>query len=396
MNYVYFDAFAGCSGDMILGALLDLGADQSRFLSSLAELGLPVEISVQETRRSALRGLKVDVKVKQKHQAHRKWKDIEDILAQAPFSETVKARALKIFHRLFQSEAQVHGFPFEDTHLHEAGADDALVDIVGFSLLAEMLDIDTFYSSALNVGSGWAKAAHGVLPVPPPAVAELLKGIPVYSAHVDKELVTPTGAAILSTVVKSFSPLPELRYDRVGWGAGTHDLADFPNLLRVFCGQSREESPDERILQIEANIDDSTPQILAGFLEQAIQEGALDVFLTPVVMKKNRLATKLTILCTERLLDPLIQRIFRETSTIGVRYFPVGRRILTRSFSQVKVLGETIRIKVAEMAGETVNIQPEFDDCARAAARTGEPVKDIMLQALQAFQAAGKGPCKDK
>ncbi len=396
MRYVYFDAFAGCSGDMILGALLDLGADRSRFLSSLAELDLPVEISIEEVSRSALRGLKVDVKVKQKHQAHRKWKDIEEIVARAPFSETVKTRALKIFHRLFQSEAMVHGHPFEDTHLHEAGADDALVDIVGFSLLAEILEIDIFLASALNVGSGWVKSAHGVLPVPPPAVAELLKGIPVYSAHVNKELVTPTGAAVLSTVVESFSPLPELRYDHVGWGAGTHDLPGFPNLLRVFSGHIPEEAPDDRILQIEANIDDSTPQVLAGFLEQAMLEGALDIFLTPVVMKKNRLATKLTLLCTERLLDPLIQRIFRETSTIGVRYFPVGRRILTRSFAQVEVNGETIRIKVAEMAGETVNIQPEFDDCARVATNSGQPIKDILSQALQAFQASGQGTHKDK
>ena len=197
-------------------------------------------------------------------------------------------------------------------------------------------------------------------------------------------------------MVESFSPLPELRYDHVGWGAGTHDLPDFPNLLRVFCGQSLEEAPDERILQIEANIDDSTPQVLAGFLEQALQEGALDVFLTPVVMKKNRLATKLTILCTERMLDLLVQRIFQETSTIGVRYFPVGRRVLTRSFSQVEIHGETIRIKVAEIAGKVVNVQPEFDDCARAAGRTGQPLRDILSQAVQAYYAAHEDSNKDK
>ncbi len=385
MKCVYFDAFSGCSGDMILGALLDLETDRAAFLDAVASLELPVEISIEETHRASLRGLKANVKVTRDTHAHRKWADVREIISRASLSGLAEERSLAIFRRLFEAEARVHGRPWEETHLHEAGADDALVDIVGFSVLVEMLDIGEFYSSPLNVGGGWVKAAHGMLPVPAPAVSELLIGVPIYSAHVQKELVTPTGAAILTTVVKAYSALPEICYDKVGWGAGGRDLPDFPNLLRVFYGDSETMRPGKRIFQIEANIDDSTPQVLAGFQDRALQEGALDVFLTPVVMKKNRLASKVSILVEEKALEGLMSLIFRETSSIGVRYFPVGRRVLDRRYETVDVLGQKIRIKLAGPEGKTVNIQPEFDDCLQAADTTGRPVKEIIALALLAY-----------
>ncbi|MGB2906051.1 MAG: nickel pincer cofactor biosynthesis protein LarC [Candidatus Aminicenantaceae bacterium] len=385
MKFVYFDAFSGCSGDMILGALLDLGADRSAFLGAVTSLGLPVEVTIQETRRGSLRGLKADVKVTRKDNVSRKWADIQDIISRASLSKAVKERALAVFRRLFEAEARVHGHAWEETHLHEAGADDALVDIVGFSVLTELLDISEFYASPLNIGGGWIKAAHGVLPVPAPAVSELLKGVPTYSAHVQKELVTPTGAAILTTAVKAFSALPELCYDRVGWGAGERDIPELPNLLRVFYGDCETLKPDKQVFQIEVNIDDSTPQVLACFQDRALQEGALDVSLTPVMMKKNRLASKLSILVEEGALESIIRLVFRETSSIGVRYYPVKRRVLARRFESVSVLGEKVRIKLAELEGETVNIQPEFDDCLRAADKTGRPVKEVLALALQAY-----------
>jgi uncharacterized protein (TIGR00299 family) protein len=391
MKFVYFDAYSGCSGDMLLGALLDLGADQPAFLDAVASLGLPVEVTIQETRRGSLRGLKADVKVNRKDRISRKWADIQEIINAAALSPTIKERALTIFRRLFEAESRVHGRAWQETHLHEAGADDALVDIVGFCVLAELLDIGEFYASPLNVGGGWVDAAHGKLPVPAPAVSELLAGVPTYSAFVQKELVTPTGAAILTTVVKSFSALPEMCYDRVGWGAGGRDTPELPNLLRVFYGDKEMAAPGKRVFQVEANIDDSTPQVLAGFQERALREGALDVTLTPVVMKKNRLASKVSILVEEEALEDQIRLVFAETSSIGVRYYPVERRVLSRRFETVSVLGEEIRIKLAQLEGETVNIQPEFDDCLKAAEKVGRPVKEVLALALQAYAARDHG-----
>ncbi len=216
MKYLYFDAFSGVSGDMILGALLDLGVDFTLFKEKIASLELPVEIQIEETKRSSLRAVKVDVKVNRKDSRNRTWKDVEAVIKNSSFSSNVKKYSLDIFNKLFIAEAHVHGHKFHETHLHEAGADDALVDIVGSCLLVEFLDIQEFYSSPLNVGSGWVKTSHGQLPVPPPAVAEILKNIPVYSEGPKVELVTPTGAAIVSTLTHKFKDFPELRYEKIG------------------------------------------------------------------------------------------------------------------------------------------------------------------------------------
>ena len=234
MKYVYFDASAGLSGDMILGALLDLGVSPSLFKKKMAELKLPVDIQIRETKRSSLRALKVDVAVKAKKTASRKWSDVDSFIKRSHFSPSVKKNALSIFKKLFEAEARVHGRKFHETHIHEAGADDAIVDILGSCFLAEILNISEFYSSPLNVGQGRVETTHGSLPVPPPAVAELLKGIPVYSDYIKEELVTPTGAAIVSTLVKKFIPFPEISYEKIGCGAGTRNFHNFPNILRAF------------------------------------------------------------------------------------------------------------------------------------------------------------------
>jgi uncharacterized protein (TIGR00299 family) protein len=383
MNTVYFDTSAGASGDMILGALLDLGIPPSDFKKKMAGLKLPVEIKVKEVKRSSLRGLKVDVRVNTKKQTIRKWTDVEVLVRKSPFSADIKKNALRIFKRLFAAEARVHGRVFEETHLHEAGADDAIIDIVGACWLAEELIISEFYASPLNLGRGWVNTAHGILPVPPPAVGELLKNIPVYSAHVEKELVTPTGAAILSTLVKNFLPFPELCYQRIGYGAGTNDFPNMPNVLRVFLMNASEFRPDKLIYQIEANIDDGNPQVLGHFLEKALQMGALDVFFTPIYMKKNRPATKLTILAELVKIETLIRATFHETSTIGLRYFPVQRRVLERREQTVHVLGAEIPVKVAYLEKSEVNIQPEFSFCQRVAKKNNRPVREIIRLALR-------------
>jgi uncharacterized protein (TIGR00299 family) protein len=382
MNTLYFDASAGASGDMILGALLDLGIPPSDFKKKMAGLKLPVEITIKEVKRSSLRGLKVDVHVKAKKQIIRKWTDVEAVVRKSPFSSGIKKNALSIFKRLFEAEAKVHGRTFEETHLHEVGADDAIIDIMGTCWLAEELEVHEIFASPLNLGGGWVKTAHGILPVPPPAVGELLKNVPVYSAHVQNELVTPTGAAIMSTLVKDFLHFPELCYRRIGYGAGTKDFQGFPNILRAFLLHVHDFKSEKQVYQIEANIDDENPQVIGHFLEKALQLGALDVFFTPIHMKKNRPAIKLTILAELDRIDTLARALFQETSTIGLRYYPVNRRILERKSETVHVLGAEIPVKVAYLDRKEVNIQPEFSFCQRVAKKKNRPVREIIRFAL--------------
>ena len=385
MKYVYFDASSGASGDMILGALLDLGVDPALFKEKMAGLRLPVEIAVRRVRRGGFGAVKVDVEVKGHEGVERTHADIERIILKSRFVPAVKDRALAVFKRLFAAEAKVHGHRFKEAHLHEAGADDALVDVVGTAFLLDELGIGDVYCSALNVGAGWVKTSHGVLSVPPPAVAELLKNAPVYSAWVEAELVTPTGAAIISTLAKRFSKLPELVYERIGCGAGTRELPGIPNILRVFYGESRSFDEARHVHIIETTLDDASPQLLAHFLERAFEEGALDATLSPVVMKKNRLGTKLTLLADVDKMDALIEAVFRETTAIGVRYFPVGRRVLEREIRTVRVGGEKVGIKVAALGGRPVNVQPEYEDLLKAARKTKRPLKEIAHLAVSEF-----------
>jgi uncharacterized protein (TIGR00299 family) protein len=386
MNVLYFDASSGASGDMILGALLDLGVPRAQFLEKMAGLDLPIDIHIRSVKRAGLRALKVDVRVRKGLESSpRSWHDVEALIKRIPFSNTVKANSLAVFGRLFEAEARVHGEKLRTVHLHEAGADDALADVVGSSYLAECLGVGRVFCSPLNVGSGWVKTSHGTLPVPPPAVAELLKNAPVYSAWAEEELVTPTGAAILSSWAEAFRSFPEITYSRVGCGAGSRDFEGLPNILRVFCGDEREIRAEKKVCQIEANLDDSSPQVLAYFLEKALRLGALDAFLTPVTMKKGRLGAKLTLLADAATMDKLIEGVFRETSSIGVRFFPVERRILKRDIRKVRVSGETIGIKVATLGASEVNVQPEFADCLKAAAKIGLPVKRVLELALTEY-----------
>jgi uncharacterized protein (TIGR00299 family) protein len=382
MKYAYFDGSSGLSGDMILGALLDLGVEPARFKEKMAGLRLPVTIGVRRVRRCGLRALKVDVRVGKSRPAHRTFADVERLVLRSPLSPAVKDRTMAIFKRLFRAEAKVHGHAFRSTHLHEAGADDALIDIAGSAWLAETLDMGEFRCSPLNVGSGWVKTSHGVLPVPPPAVAELLTGVPVYSAWVESELVTPTGAAIVTTLAGSFTRFPELVYDRVGCGAGGRDFAQAPNVLRVFSGDVRHVRAERRVFVIEATMDDASPQLLAHFIETALAEGALDATLSPVVMKKNRLGTRLTLLAAIDKMDGLIEAVFRETTSIGVRYYPVERRVLARESQTVRVAGWPVGVKIGSIGGRAVNVQPEYEDCLRASRETRRPVKEIAQRAV--------------
>jgi uncharacterized protein (TIGR00299 family) protein len=385
MRYVYFDASSGLSGDMILGALLDLGVDPALFKDRMAGLRLPVAIKVRRVRRGGFAAVKVDVEVRGDAGVERTLADIERIVRKSRFAPAVKDRALAIFRRLFVAEAKVHGRRLRDAHLHEAGADDALVDVVGAAFLLEELGIADVYCSPLNVGSGWIKTSHGRLAVPPPAVAELLRNVPVYSAWVESELVTPTGAAIVSALARRYAKLPELVYEKVGCGAGTKEFPEIPNILRAYSGEAASFDGAKSVFVVETMIDDASPQVLAHFLDRAIEDGALDAALSAVVMKKNRLGTKLTLLVTAERMDALIEAVFRETTSIGVRYYPVGRRVLEREMRSVRVDGEKVAVKVATLGGRPVNVQPEYEDLVKAARRTGQPLKEIAHRAVSEF-----------
>ncbi len=385
MRYVFFDASSGISGDMCLGALLDLGVDPALFKERMAGLRLPVEIAVRRVRRGGFAALKVDVEVRRGARVERDFGDIERIVLKSRFKPAVKDRALAVFRRLFEAEAKVHGRRFAATHLHEAGADDALADIVGTAFLLEELGVSDVYCSPLNVGSGWVETSHGRLAVPPPAVAELLRKAPVYAARVESELVTPTGAAIVAALAKRFTKLPELVYEKIGRGAGAREFTEIPNILRVYYGDAAAFDAEKSVFVVEAAIDDATPQLLAHFLERAFELGALDATLSPVVMKKNRLGTKLSLLVESARLDALAEAVFRETTSIGVRYFPVGRRVLERERRAVRVGGATVGLKVAKLGGRAVNVQPEYGDLVEAARRTGAPLKEIARRAAGGF-----------
>ena len=390
MKFVYFDCMAGISGDMVLGALIDLGVSVTEFKENMNRLHLPVDIEVLEVKRASLRGTKVNVLVKE-GSAPRKFSDIRKIIEKTDFSDWVKENSFKIFEKLFEAESKVHGVRFEEAHLHEAGADDALIDVIGCCFLLEKLNVKKIYSSPLNLGNGWVGTEHGILPVPPPAVAEILKNIPVYSAHVKGELVTPTGASIIATLCSEFSNFPEMKYEKIGYGAGSKNFPDFPNILRVFYGKIEERVGEiEKIYVIETNIDDINPQFLGAFFTKALSLGALDVFLTPVVMKKNRLGSKLTILTKPDKINILLESLFRETTSIGVRYFPVERIVLKREIKKVKVFNQEVGIKISYLKGNEVNIQPEFSDCERVAEMTGKSIKEIYQTAITEYLKSKK------
>ncbi|HNQ79496.1 MAG: nickel pincer cofactor biosynthesis protein LarC [Acidobacteriota bacterium] len=387
MKFVYFDASAGLSGDMISAALLDLGVPPAAYRAAVDGLRLPVRVKVGIVERAHLRARKIDVRILGKGSPARRWKDVSSLVKKADLPAAVKERGLSVFEALFKAEAKVHGEAIDQVHLHEAGADDALVDILGACWLAESLGVGEFYCSPLNVGGGSVRTAHGVLPVPAPAAAELLRGIPVYSAHVQTELVTPTGAALVKALVSKFLPFPEITYDRIGCGAGGRDLETLPNILRAFSGGRQSFSPDKRVYLLEAAVDDASPQVLAAFMDRALEGGALDVYFTPVVMKKNRLGTKLTLLAEARRLEDLIAEVFTETTSIGLRYFPVERRALVRRIETVRLDGRNVRVKIALLDGRPVNVQPEYEDCLALARAKKLPLKDVLRRAAE---AAGK------
>lgn len=378
MKTLYFDCFAGASGNMILGALIAAGVDVDELKAELAKLNLPdFVLAVEKVDRSGISSTHVRVDIPDEKN-HRHLPEIEKIIDESGVSDVVKERSLAIFRRLAEAEASVHGIELEKVHFHEVGALDAIVDIVGSCICFEMLGIEQFAASKIHVGSGFVDMAHGKFPVPPPAVAELLKGVPFYSTEIEGELITPTGAAIISTLCDSYGSIPELTLEATGYGAGTRKYEKFPNVLRVMIGEAREEATrTETLTVLESNIDDLTPQILGHFMDRALAEGALDCWFTPIQMKKNRPATLVSVLCKVADEHRFLDLFYRETSTIGVRIQRVERASLEREVKTVSTEFGEIAVKAAFAKGEVVNRQPEFEDLKAAAAANGVAVKQV-------------------
>ncbi len=443
MKIAYFDCFAGISGDMLVGALLDLGLDKTVLERELRKLPLEgYRLEVFKVDKRGIQATKFQViltdsngehladaefqEVAQPtetaahphHQhpsgnahSHRSLAEILSLINASSLSAGVKSTATHIFTRLGQAEAHVHGVSLDEVHFHEVGGVDAIVDIVGAAIGLEQLGIERVYASALHLGSGFVRAAHGLLPVPAPATAQLVAGVPVYAGEVKGELVTPTGAAIITTIAHGFGPLPSLVIEASGYGAGTRDR-EFPNVLRGYLGheaavptpstpagrQVRDPFPEQHIgpqvaagyhegpaTVIEANIDDMNPQLFEYLLERLLLAGALDVSLIPVQMKKSRPGTILHVLAHPTSVDELLAIIFTESTTIGARTYEVTKRMLQRETQTVETPFGPVRVKVARLGNRVVNVAPEYEDCRELARRHGLPLKEVYTLARAGF-----------
>ena len=387
MKIAYLDCFSGISGDMILGALVDAGCDLRRIEAELRRLSVGGwTISAERVERGSLSATRVRVESGE-HHPHRSLDTILGLINQAGLSPRVTDQASRIFGRLGEAEARIHNVPVERIHFHEVGAVDAIVDIVGACVGAELLGVEAFTCSALNVGCGRVQTHHGTLPVPAPATAELLRGAPTYSTGIEHELVTPTGAAIVATLASEFGAQPSMTVEAVGYGAGAADLHEQPNVLRVFLGERAvREAGRDSVTVIEANLDDMNPQIYGYFVERALKAGALEVFTTPTQMKNNRPGQLLTVLCQPPDTERLMNLIFRETTTIGARTYRAERQILERESITVETSLGTVRMKISRLNGDVLNAAPEYDDCRRIAAERGLPLKQVLAEAAFCFQ----------
>jgi uncharacterized protein (TIGR00299 family) protein len=423
MRIGYLECFAGISGDMLMAALVDAGASIDLLQRTAASLGLGVELQVTRVSRSGIQSTKIDVMVdgrlhepvqpsgpvehehnhhhdhKHEHSTHhhdyghehghgRSLPEIRSLLMHASLTARARDLSLRAFGLLAEAEGRIHGVPAETVHFHEVGGIDAIVDIACSAAAADALDLDAWYCGPVNVGSGFVNCAHGRFPVPAPATAELLKNLPTYSAHVQAELVTPTGAALLRALDCRFESTPVMRTQAIGYGAGTRNPERFPNVLRVSVGEIVQAAQwiGEKVTVLECAVDDLSPQVLAHTAQLALERGALDVMSAPVTMKKGRLGTLLTVLCKPSDADHLEQLMFRETTTLGIRVREENRVVLAREITPVQTDFGVIHIKTGTWQGEEWNAAPEFEDCRRAAAAFNVPLKTVMQAALAAWR----------
>lgn len=386
MTIAYLDCFSGIAGDMTIGALLDAGLSIENLRSELAKLGLPgYEIEHRKVERSGLSGTIFKV-IQDRNDRHpRRLSDIQRIIHSSSLSPRVKQKSMKIFERLAEAEAKVHGTTPEQIHFHEIGAVDAIVDIVGAVIGFEQLGISEIVCSPINLGSGTVHTAHGRLPVPAPATAELLRSVPVYSSSIPHELATPTGAAIVSTLASMFGPMPQMRIKEIGYGAGGLDIPGQPNLLRIFIGEPIITYEEETAVVIETNIDDMNPQIYDHLIDRLMKAGALDVFIAPVIMKKSRPGILLSAITNKADVECVIETLFRETTSIGIRIHEVGRRKLNRRMVDVETSFGMVRVKVSSLGDEVITVTPEYEDCRKLAEEKQASLKNIIEEAKNRY-----------
>jgi pyridinium-3,5-bisthiocarboxylic acid mononucleotide nickel chelatase len=413
---LYFDCFSGISGDMLLGALIDAGLPLDELKGALGTLAVSgYDVSATRVLRAGVSATKFIVhehgaapstehrapSTSTQHPApstqhdhghhhhhehpHRSLPEIFALIDSSALSEPGRARAKALFQRLAVAEAAIHQMPVERVHLHEVGALDSIIDIVGAVFGLEWFGADTIVCSPLNVGGGMVHSAHGVFPVPAPATVSLLGGAPIYAGPVQHELVTPTGALIVSDYAKSFGPIPAMSIEQDGYGAGERDFLSTPNVLRVLVGRAAASAETDRVTVIECEIDDMNPQIFGVAMDRLYAAGALEVFYVPIQMKKNRPGTLLTVVAPPALRPAIADIVFRETTTIGLRHYDVDRECLRRETVTVETPVGAVRFKVAWRHGRIVNAAPEFEDCIRVAASANLPVKEVQGLAVQAF-----------
>ena len=391
MKALYFDCVSGASGDMILGALIDAGADVNRIRSELSSLRIGGwDLDVHEVTRGSLRATRCDVVVAD-DDTERSYSDVLDLLSEGSLSARVEEKARRAFDILARAEARVHGVPLDQVHFHEVGARDAIVDVVGSAAALESLALDEVITSSIPTGRGFVDSAGGTLPIPAPAVTEILRGATLFERG-EAELVTPTGAALLAAFTDRFDAMPPLELEATGYGAGSHDAGREPNVLRVLVGRVVEAglTPSPAIL-IETNIDDMSPELLPYVIDSLLAAGAQDAWLTSIVMKKGRPAFTLSVLVGKAEIDRVLDVVYRETTTLGVRVREVAKDELAREWIEVSVSSQPVRVKIGRRAGEIVTLAPEHDDAARAARATGLALKEVYAEATRLARSAAVG-----
>lgn len=390
MKIAYFDCFSGISGDMVLGALLDLGVPEKVLLEALERL--PVKgysFHVTQEKRGAIAGTRVRIEID--HQPSRTFSDIESLILKSDLDDPVKEMSLDIFRRLAEAEAEVHQMPMDQVHFHEVGALDSILDVVGAAIGLHVLSIDKVYASRIPLGGGFVHTHHGVLPVPCPATVLLLKGASVYDSGIKRELVTPTGAAILAALAQSYGPMPDMTLQATGYGVGSHPASDPPNLLRILCGTAPVSYLQRQLLMVETHIDDMNPEFYGYVLDQLFALGVLDVALVPIQMKKNRPGTLLRVLLEPALEPRVLELLFRETTTLGVRVQEVKRVELVREIKEIGTHYGLCRVKSVILPGGERQILPEYEECKRIAEVHGLPLRKVYEEIFHASRSARDG-----
>jgi uncharacterized protein (TIGR00299 family) protein len=386
----HFDCFSGIAGDMTLAALVDAGVDGRAIREAVSSLGLPCELTFETVRRGGFRATHANVVAPHEH-AHRHWHHIEAIIDQSSLTLRQKDLAKRIFLRLGEAEATVHGVDLAKIHFHEVGAVDSIVDIVGSAVGLDLLGVEQFSASPVPPGRGWVKAAHGRMPLPAPATAELLRGVPLAESLVEAELTTPTGAAILTTVVDRFTSLPPLTIESIGLGAGTRELTEQANILRLFVGKVELPAASDRVWVIETNLDDLPGEVVGYTMTKLMEAGALDAYVTPIQMKKNRPGVMISVLGDEARISELEDLLFRETGTLGIRRYPVSRHKLKRQAIEVATQFGPVKGKLGWLGERPPSFSPEYEDCARLAAAAAVPLREVYDAAHLAYRQRSTG-----